>query len=97
MSFLLVDCKKDNGFTTKAFIVAPHRITYTNLFGQTVSGLQVKENPADPFKAFGQEIEGFHYEEGFEFRILVKEYTIANPAADATNLRYVLLRIISKQ
>ena len=93
----MVDCKKDKGFTTKTFIVASHRITYTNLFGQTASSLQVKENPADPFRILGQEIEGFNYNEGFEYRILVKEYILVNPPADASNLRYVLIKIISKQ
>jgi hypothetical protein len=97
ISLLTIGCKKDKDFVTKTFIVASHKITYTNFFGQTVSNIQVKENPADPFRVLGQLIEGFNYEEGFEYTILVKEYTLPDPPADASNLRYVLTRILNKQ
>jgi hypothetical protein len=88
-------CKKD--FDTKTFIVASQRATYTNWSGQSVTSIQVKENPSDPFRILGQEIEGFNYEEGFEYTILVKEYVLEDPPMDASNLRYVLKRIKSKK
>lgn len=88
-------CNKD--FETKTFIVASQLATYTNWAGQTVTSIQVKENPTDPFRILGQEIEGFNYEPGFEYRISVKEYVLSDPPQDASNLRYVLKKIISKQ
>ena len=60
-------CKKDKDFETKIFIVASQRATYTNWAGTFVTSIQVKENPADPFRVLGQGIEGFYYEEGFEY------------------------------
>ena len=95
IGWMATGCKKD--FETRTFIVASQLATYTNWAGQTVTSIQVKENPTDPFRILGQEIEGFNYEPGFEFTILVKEYVLANPPWDASNLRYVLKKIVSKQ
>jgi hypothetical protein len=94
--FLLVACKKEN-FDTKTFIVADHKGGFITWTGQPVSSLLIKEKPNESFRALGQEIEGFNYEQGFEYVIKVKEYTLDPVPADALNKRYVLNQIISKQ
>ncbi len=42
-------------------------------------------------------IEGFDYEEGYAYRLKVEKTHLANPPADASNVRYKLLEILSKQ
>jgi ecotin len=42
-------------------------------------------------------IEGFEYEKGNEYEIVVKEQKISNPPADASNLKYTLVKILSKK
>jgi hypothetical protein len=59
--------------------------------------LQVKwdKNQAS-WENFYNEIEGFTYETGNEYELLVKESKVANPPADASSLKYTLTKIVSK-
>lgn len=42
------------------------------------------------------EIHDFKYEKGFEYKIEVKKTIIDNPPADASNVSYSLVKVISK-
>ncbi|MGM9511177.1 DUF4377 domain-containing protein [Larkinella sp. GY13] len=41
-------------------------------------------------------IEGFAYEEGFEYKLTVKREKIKNPPADGSSIRYTLVNVIEK-
>ncbi len=41
-------------------------------------------------------LEGFDYEWGYEYRVKLKEITLANPPEDGSSIEYKLLEIISK-
>lgn len=41
-------------------------------------------------------IEGFTYEEGFEYKLSVKREKIKNPPQDGSSLRYTLVKVIEK-
>ena len=56
----------------------------------------VKESPEDDWTYFYDQIEGFDYEEGFTYELLINEVPVSNPAADASSIRYQLKEIISK-
>ncbi len=56
----------------------------------------VKESPENDWTNFYDTIDGFSYEEGYEYQLEVEVSKIANPPADASALRYTLKRIISK-
>lgn len=58
--------------------------------------LQVKENPADEYTLFYSQIEGFAYEEGNEYELIVREDKIENPPADAPNFKWTLVEIVSQ-
>jgi len=60
------------------------------------SCMLVKENPEDEWTYFYDQIQGFQYEEGFTYELLVDIIPVENPAADASSLRYELKNIISK-
>ncbi len=58
--------------------------------------LRVRESTSEPWQNFSDEIEGFAWEAGYEYRIRVERTTIANPPADGSSARYRLLQILSK-
>ena len=57
----------------------------------------VKENPEDEYQYFYDGIEGFVYEEGYNYVIRVRVDTVPNPPADASSLRYTLLEVVEKE
>lgn len=59
--------------------------------------LMVKEEEDAPWELMYQDIEGFDYQEGYEYKIEVKREEVSNPAADAPSIKYVLVNEISKE
>lgn len=59
--------------------------------------LQVREKESDPWTLHYSAIEGFPYEEGYKYEIVVSAETKANPPQDAPSRRYHLVEIVSKQ
>lgn len=41
-------------------------------------------------------IEGFSYEEGYEYTLKVKQRRIRNPKADGPSIRYILMKVVEK-
>lgn len=58
--------------------------------------MQVRENPADPYTLFYQQIEGFTFEPGFEYELLVRVTTVEAPPADGSSLRYTLVSVVNQ-
>ena len=58
--------------------------------------LLVKENPADEYTLFYDQIEGFVYEEGFEYELLILEEKVEDPPADASSIKWTLVSEVSK-
>ena len=58
--------------------------------------LQVKRDPNAEWEFFYSTIDGFTYEEGFEYELRVAVVTVANPPADASSLRYELVEIVAQ-
>lgn len=59
--------------------------------------MMVKEEEDAPWEIMYQEIEGFKYEEGYEYKIEVKRQELANPPVDTPAFRYELVSEISKE
>lgn len=59
--------------------------------------LQVKDSEDGEWQFMYTNIEGFHYEEGYEYKIEVRRETVANPPADGSSIRYILVKEISKE
>ncbi len=59
--------------------------------------MQVKENPEDAYQFFYNEIEGFTFEPGFTYEVRVLVEPVANAPADASNLKYTLIEIVSPE
>jgi heat shock protein HslJ len=59
--------------------------------------MQVKENSEDDYSMFYNQIEGFDYEEGYEYELVVREEKVENPPADASSLKWTLVEEVSKK
>lgn len=59
--------------------------------------LQVKEKPGEPYALFYSGIDGFTYEEGYNYKLEIMRVKRENPPADASAYTYYLLKILSKE
>lgn len=59
--------------------------------------LLIKENKDDQWTFFYQGIEGFNYEPGYEYALEIKKEKIENLPADASSVRYILVKEITKE
>jgi heat shock protein HslJ len=60
------------------------------------SCLLVKEDPAGDYQLFYSRIDGFEFEPGFEYELLVNRQTVPNPPADASSFRWTLIEVVNK-
>ncbi len=74
--------------------VGPNRVPCMGVAPQTC--LQVKENAEDEYSLFYSVIEGFEFEPGFEYELLVNKQVVPNPPADASAFRWTLIEVVSK-
>ena len=58
--------------------------------------LLVKENLDEDYTFFYDSIDGFEWEAGYEYELLVNVTEVENPPADASSLRYELVEVVSK-
>lgn len=58
--------------------------------------MQVKESPDGDYLLFYSNIEGFEFEAGYEYELLVNKQTVPNPPADASSFRWTLIEVVSK-
>jgi heat shock protein HslJ len=80
---------------TKTYYVADHLADCVGVAPQKC--MLIREKQTDPWSNFYGTIEGFTYEEGFEYLIKVKETKIKNPPADGSSLKYTLIEILRKR
>jgi len=58
--------------------------------------LQVRTEPGAPWQNFYGDIEGFSWQEGVDYVLRIREYTVANPPADGSSRRWVLEEILDR-
>jgi heat shock protein HslJ len=78
----------------KTVYIGPHLVDCVGVAPQKC--MQVKENPGDDYKLFYGQIDGFDYEEGYEYKLTVKEQTVDNPPADGSSIQWTLVSVESK-
>ncbi|MFS8131111.1 MAG: DUF4377 domain-containing protein [Candidatus Dojkabacteria bacterium] len=57
---------------------------------------KIQYNQKGQFLYFYDQIEGFNYEAGYEYVLLVGKETVINPPADGSSIKYTLLEMLSK-
>ena len=58
---------------------------------------RIKENPDDAYSLYYDPIEGFEHQHGYEYQLLVEVITVDNPPADASSIRYRLVRELGRE
>lgn len=94
---LFTQCKTVSNTSTdheKTFIVNSQTVDCTGVV--PMKCLQVKEKTSDNWNNFYSNIDGFTYEPGFEYILKVKTEKIDNPPADASSVKYTLIKQVSK-
>ncbi len=76
------------------FYVANHRASCTGVSPQMC--FLMKNSPDGVWQYYHNEIEGFKYEEGYDYEILVNKKVIDNPPADGPSFVYKLVNIVKK-
>lgn len=79
---------------TVTLYVGPNQVPCTGVAPQMC--LQVKESPEADYLLFYSNIEGFEFEPGFEYELLVNKQTVPNPPADASSFRWTLIEVVSQ-
>jgi len=78
----------------KHIYIADHLVDCVGVAPQKC--MLVKDKIVDDWTNFYGNIEGFTYEEGYEYLLNVKIETIKNPPADVSNLIYTLIEVVEK-
>ncbi|HMS34822.1 MAG TPA: DUF4377 domain-containing protein [Ignavibacteria bacterium] len=76
------------------FYVGNHKVSCTGVTSQMC--LLMKNSPDGVWQYYHNEIEGFKYEEGYDYEILVNKKVIDNPPADGPSFVYKLVNIVKK-
>jgi hypothetical protein len=74
--------------------VAPQRVSCMGVGPQEC--LRVRQHPETAWTLFYGGIEGFQFEEGFEYTIRVAVRRVRNPPVDGSSLAYRLLQVVRK-
>jgi hypothetical protein len=74
--------------------VASYTRTCTGMY--EMQCMLVKEHPEDEWSNFYDAIEGFTYEPGYSYTLLVDWREIPNPPADGSSRAYWLVRLVEK-
>ena len=96
----LASCNKvDSDIVRKVTITVDSKTKEYSPWGsETIcEGLNINEKDSKEWMVIGIDaIEGFKYEEGYEYSLLVEITVLANPPLDDTNHRYKMIELISK-
>lgn len=93
--FVIVLAACSSGGEQKTILVAPTMVDCEGEGPQKC--LLIKENPDDDWQLWYEAIDGFDYEEGFAYELVVEEKTIENPPAGASSVRLELVEVVDKQ
>ena len=79
---------------TKTMYVAHHLADCVGV--APMNCMLVRDNPEGEWKLFYDEIQGFDYEPGFDYELMIRTEEIPNPPADASSIRFILVEVVSK-
>ena len=78
----------------KTLFVGPALVDCTGVAPQ--KSMMVMEDPAKGYELFYGSIDGFDFQEGYEYELVVRVGEVENPPADASDLKYSLVKIVSQ-
>lgn len=87
-------CTSEQEIQKKTILVASKQVDCTGVGPQKC--MLIKEHATQNWEYFYDTIEGFNYEEGFEYVLNISEKEISPVPADASSIQTILIEIISK-
>jgi hypothetical protein len=79
---------------TVTLYVGPEQVDCVGVAPQRC--LLVRESPEADYTFFYSTIEGFDYESGYTYELLVEKTPIENPPADGSSIRWALVEVVEK-
>ena len=70
--------------------------SFTSIAPKTSLNVKIEGDSRGWFPLTNQEIQGFDYEEGFEYVLKVNQSNVENPPADGSSIEYILIEVLSK-
>ncbi|MFN2136716.1 MAG: META domain-containing protein [Candidatus Promineifilaceae bacterium] len=83
-----------NAGLEKTIFVGPELVDCVGVGPQQC--LMVKEDPNGEYMMHYDPIEGFNFEPGYEYELIILEETVENPPADGSSLKWTLLQEVSR-
>jgi heat shock protein HslJ len=80
----------------KFIYVAPQQVECSAGAGKAMC-FQVKENKDDPWRLWYGDIAGFNFEPGVAYRLRILEERVANPPADAGDIKWTLDLVVEQE
>ena len=74
--------------------VGPEKVDCVGVAAQEC--LLVRDSPDDEYEFFYSQINGFDYEPGYEYELLVQKTPVENSPADASSIEWTLIEVVSK-
>lgn len=74
--------------------VAPEKVECVGVAPQEC--LQVRYALNEDYQLFYSSIEGFDYEPGYDYELLVQKTPVDNPPADGSSIQWTLVEVVSK-
>lgn len=102
--FIFFNCNP-SGFNEGEEYITEEILIRVNSYTETCQGLaemqclliqKGEQIGTEEWEYFYDSIKGFEYEEGYRYDLDVKITQVVNPPADASSLRYELIRLIRK-
>ena len=89
--FLINGCTAANGNT---LYIGPYDVLC--LDPEPHRCLLFKENPEEDYASLSTAIEGFEFEEGYSYELLIREANVGNPPEDGNSVQFNLIKVVSK-
>lgn len=93
-ALILVGCTKDDDSSEQ------QTLTIASMRAKHVTpqpAFWVKVNDNKEWELFYGGIDGFTYEEGYEYKVLVSLTPVENPGPDMSSIKYTLIKLLSKE
>jgi heat shock protein HslJ len=78
----------------KTIYVGPHLVDCQGEGPQKC--MLVKDQPDEEYTLFYNQIQGFEYQEGFEYELHIREETVENPPAGGSSFRWILVEEVGR-
>jgi hypothetical protein len=80
---------------TLTMYVGPQQVDCQGMMPQKC--LLVRFDPGEPWLWFYDAVQGFDFEPGFHYTLLVRRRTIRNPPQDSSSMEWFLIAVVSKE